>query len=229
MLDKFINCFYLRLFMKIKSFSVFIIAIYLVFIYLAYIFNVKTYILDSIGFILLTVVFYLLYKTLNMNLPIFIMLQFSFILHNLGIFGFYNVSPTYLLWDNLVHFVFIFAFSLLLFNYIKQYMDKRLFSSKTLVLILVVFIASLGVGSITENLEFIGFSALGEGSGGFYFGDGDYSLPGPEILDVFPLHVLGGAWLNVMWDLIFNFMGALSGVLVMILIHYTGLFVPRRV
>jgi len=73
-----------------------------------------------------------------------------------------------------------------------------------------VFLCALGIGSVVESMEFMGYLKWGEGEGFFQFGSGDYEgLKGSDNM----LTIIGGGYFDAMEDLIVNSLGALSGVL----------------
>ena len=190
------------------------ILILLVLIALAYLVDVTAFVNDSIIFIILILFFYFTYDRWNLTTPIFAFLILSLIPHNLGIFGYYLNSPIFIQWDHFTHVLPIMAVSMLFFRFLKPYMDDR-FSFKTFLLILVALTAALGAGTFIEKAEFAGFLVNGFGEGGFAFGAGD-ALPGQVATTVEEIEAFGGGWFNTMWDLIYNFFGALIGIIIMI-------------
>ncbi len=61
----------------------------------------------------------------------------------------------------------------------------------------------MGVGVVIEHYEFLGSLTVGEGEGGLGKGGaGDYTLNDWASSD----------WLNVMWDLVYNSIGAILAV-----------------
>ena len=92
-------------------------------------------------------------------------------------------------------------------------MDVKFFTKKNLVLLLAVFLATTGVGAVVELSEFIGYLKLGTGEGAFMFGPGDgvAGLQGNELIDA-----IGGGWINEGWDFIFNTIGIIVGMGIMI-------------
>ena len=141
------------------------------FIYYAIVSQTLSYIMDSVLFITLTLFFYFMYKKWNFTLPIYIFVLIPLIAHNAGVLGYYNKSPLPIQWDHITHFLPMFGFSLLFFQNINKYMDKRFLTSKNFLLILIALFGSIGIGSLIENAEFFGYLTFGFGPGGFMFGE----------------------------------------------------------
>jgi len=195
------------------------VVIFLLMILMSYIVGNTGFVPDMIGFIVLTVFFYFTYEKWNLNLPIYTMLILGFIPHALGFMGFYLNTPIGLAWDHFTHIVPIFAFGLLFFNFLYQWMDRKFFTQKTIFLILVVLMAASGVGVVIELIEFSGFLVYGFGEGALAFGAGD-ACTGQLVSTFEEIDAYGGGWFNTMYDLIWNSLGALSAVVLMILFHY---------
>jgi hypothetical protein len=202
------------------------IVIFLVMILLSFIVGNTGFVPDMIGFIVLTVFFYFTYEKWNLNLPIYTLLILGFIPHALGFMGFYLNTPIGLAWDHFTHITSMFAFGLLFFNFLYQWMDRKFFTQKTIFLILVVLLAASGVGVVIELIEFSGFLVYGFGEGALAFGAGD-ACTGQLVSTFEEIDAYGGGWFNTMYDLIWNSMGALAAVLIMILIHFV-ILKPRK-
>ena len=189
------------------------IVLFLVLIALGYLRGVTAFVNDSIIFIILTLFFYITYDKWNLSTPVFAFMILSFVPHNLGIFGYYLNSPIFLQWDHFTHFLPIMAMAMLFYRVLKPYMDKR-FSFKTFIFTFLALTAALGIGAIIEKAEFIGFLVNGFGDGGFAFGAGD-ACAGQVVKTVADIDAFGGGWFNTMWDLLYNFFGALIGIILM--------------
>ena len=120
-----------------------------------------------------------------------------FSLHASGIFGFYNISPFPIPFDWILHFFGMFVLSIVLLNWLGT----------NAVTCSLVILAVLGVGSLIETTEYIGYLGLGEGEGLLFYGSGDID----------DINYVGGGWINTMVDLIFNTLGALIGLFVFML------------
>jgi uncharacterized membrane protein YjdF len=203
----------------LKIITALYLIIFLILIALAKLLGVSAYIFDSIFFMILTIVLYFSYDKLRMNIPIFTLVVFGLILHNLGVFGFYGQSPLFVPWDNVTHFFpFIFT-AMMFFNFLYQWMDRKFFSARTIFLVIVALLATLGIGSIVENIEYLGFSMLGFGEGGFYFGTGD-TFTDQNATTIEEIEAYGGGWFNTMNDLVCNLLGALLGIIIMSFCHF---------
>ena len=188
------------------------ILIFLVFSILGKLVGVEQFINDSIVFIVFILFFYFSYDVFNLSPAVYSFLILRFIPHNLGIYGFYFQSPLFIPWVHVTHFFPLMAFSMVFFRFLKPYMFR--FDFRAVLLIIVVLLASLGIGAIIEQTEFVGFLVNGFGDGGFAFGAGD-GFPGQIVTSVADIEAFGGGWFNTMWDLVWNFLGALLGVIIM--------------
>ena len=164
-------------------------------------------------------IFLCLWQWNNMKLThtSFSLLIIALFLHCAGVFGFYSESPLPFAWDHVTHFFGIFAVNIFLFHFFEDRLQKgKTFNN--LFVLFIVLLASLGVGSLIENIEFSGYTFLGEGEGVLYFGVGDGTLSSNmEAIDTDMMNFAGGGWFNAMWDLVFNLLGAITGVIVMLL------------
>jgi len=159
------------------------------------------YIADSLISIIILTILFLSYRHFNLNKTIFILLSLSMLLHNFGVFGFYSESPFSFSYDKLTHFVGGFALAVFFLNYIKTFFKKS--KIEKTILILIAILAALGIGSIIELSEYLGYLFLGQGEGFLYFG-GTGDLTGN--------YNLGGAWINSSVDMIFNLVGSFAGL-----------------
>jgi hypothetical protein len=139
-----------------------------------------------------------------------ILLGVSFIPHVIGLYQIirydnyvttlYGAPQLYYHYDWFVHvFAMIcisVAFSAMTYKYFMMG-----FRSKMLMFVIVLFFV-LGLGSLSEIMEYVGFDSLGYGSGFLEYGEGDSS----------PTQ---GPWQNSSMDMVSNLAGALVG---------TGLF-----
>ena len=200
--------------------------IFLVMILMSFIWGNTGFIPDMIAFIVLTLFFYFTYDKWNLNLPIYTMLIAGFIPHALGFMGFYLNTPIGLAWDHVTHFLPIFGFALLFFNFLYQWMDRKFFTQKTIFLIIVVLLAASGIGVVIELVEFSGFLVYGFGEGALAFGAGD-ACTGQLVSTFEEIDAYGGGWFNTMYDLIWNSIGAITAVLIMTIIYF-GILNPRK-
>lgn len=190
--------------------------IFLVMIPIALINGVYGWIPDLIIFMALTLFYYWTYDTFKMNSPILTLLIIGHLLHATGIFGWYNISPVPIQWDHITHFFGALPFALLFFKWMEQWMDVKLFTKRNLLLIAAVFLAATGVGAVVELSEFIGYLSLGFGDGALMFGPGDgvAGLQGTDLIDA-----IGGGWINEGWDFVYNTLGIITGILIMLFIR----------
>ena len=158
------------------------------------------------------------FKFWRLNLPIYTLLILGFASHLMGIFGWYSNSPLPIAWDHFTHAFPMFAFTAFFFQFARPWMS-RFWTAKTWGVLVLVLLAGLGVGSIVENIEFVGFLTLGFGEGALFMGGLGDGLPPEPDADV--LQELGGGYLNTEWDLVWNAIGALIAVILMSLITFT--------
>ena len=191
------------------------IIIFILIIVYSYTSQVTEYIGDAIISIAIITIVLFLRKHLNLTSSTFLLLILALTLHNLGVFGFYNISPLKVQYDHITHFVWLFPVSLIVFNFFKPYFSNN--KLKNLLLLLFILTSSLGVGALIEQTEYIGYLKFGTGPGLLRFGGlGDtFNEENLRAMDI-----IGGGWINTMLDLNYNFLGALFGV---ILMYFTSL------
>ncbi len=156
----------------------------------------------------------------RLNVPIYILLVLSLVLHLCGIFGWYSVSPfPCIKWDHITHGIPLFSFTLFLYNFARQWMADQFWSARTWGILLLVFLSGLGIGAVIENIEFIGYLTLGFGEGGLFFGGpGDGQPVTSAQMDI--IQDLGGGYINTEVDLVWNFIGVFSAIVLMSIIRF---------
>ncbi len=177
--------------------------VFFIFIVIAYTTNVRDYINDSILIIVLLSLLFFGYYSFKLKPWIYLTIAFAFAMHNLGVFGYYNVSPVVFQWDHITHLIGEFSAGAFVYNYMqasgffknKKRMDK--FN-----LICLAILAAMGFGVFVEFIEFIGYFVVGDGLGIFGHGLGDINT-----------EFINNEWFNTMFDLMYNFFGSLIGVL----------------
>jgi len=203
------------------------VLIFLVLILMSFVWQNTGFVPEMVIFIFLAVFLYFTFDKWNLNLPVYAILMLSFIPHCLGFMGFYLNSPLPIAWDHFTHVLPCFAFSLFFFQFLRQFMSKKLLTAKSVFLILVVILAASGIGVIIELFEFSGFLIYGFGEGALAFGAGD-ACTGQLVSTIEEIDAYGGGWFNTMYDLIYNSIGVLFGVLLMVFFHYFCNLFPRR-
>ncbi len=199
--------------------TVLAVLIFVLLILMSYVWQVTAFVPEIIIFIVLILFFYITYNRWNLNLPIYTIIILSLIPHSLGFMGFYLNSPLPIAWDHFTHVLPCFAFALFFFQFLSKYMDKRLFSTKTIFLIFIVILAASGIGVGIELFEFSGFLINGFGEGALAFGAGD-ACQGQLVSTIEEIDAYGGGWFNTMYDLIWNSIGVLLGVIIMVLFYW---------
>src|SRR3989344_2919738 len=147
---------------------IFFILVFVFIIFYSIYSKIFEYILDSSVSMFLITILFILYRKLDLNKVIFSLIFLALFFHDLGIFGFYNNSPFTFQYDHLTHFVGGFSISVLLVNYLKKYFSNKKINN--IFLIIIAFLATLGIGSIIEIIEYAGYLVFGEGQGFLYFG-----------------------------------------------------------
>jgi hypothetical protein len=143
------------------------------------------YIFDRFFSAGLVLVIFALCKSADLKLGVVIFALAVLLLHHLKLYGTFFLGMPF---DKIMHFTAGIALGLLAYNYLLNRTNLK----KLEILIISVLIAA-GVGSIMEIIEFIGYSAFGEGEGLLFFGKGDF-----------------GEWFNASWDLMCNTVGAIG-------------------
>lgn len=202
----------------LNTVTVISLLIFILMIPLAVMNGVYGFIPDLVMFIIMTLFYRWTFYTFKMNVPIFTLLVIGHILHACGIFGWYHISPVPIQWDHVTHFFGALPYALLFFKWMEQWMDARFFSKKNLLILMAIFLAASGVGAVVELSEFVGYLQYGTGDGAFQFGPGD-GVMGKEGSDL--IDSLGGGWINEGWDFIYNTIGIIIGMLVMIILRVT--------
>ncbi len=182
--------------------------------------NNTDYIAEIIVFTILTILMFLFYDYLKLNRFTYLLLIISLFLHAFGAFGFYAKSPFNIQYDHITHFAFFFSFGLAFFIFLKKYLPEK---SKLILLILIVFFVSSGVGAMVEQVEFLGYLSAGGGKGLFYVGDaGDIGVGALSQIDLREMDAVGGGWLNTGWDVMYNSIGTIFGMLIAVIFFNKG-------
>ena len=201
--------------MKSKLIYITGIIFFILIIIYSYASNVNEYVLDSVISIVTITLIFLIRKHINLTNISFFLLILALLFHDFGVFGFYNKTPILIQYDHFTHFFGLFAVSILIFNIFKQFFKKSKITN--LILILFVFISSLGIGSLIEQTEYLGYLRFGTGQGLLKFGGlGDTPFDDKNLR---AMDIIGGGWINTMLDLNYNFLGALIGTITMYLIN----------
>lgn len=203
------------------------VLIFLVLILMSFVWQNTGFVPEMVIFIVLAIFLFLTYDDWNLNLPVYTVVILGFLPHALGFMGFYLNSPLPVAWDHFTHVVPCFAFALFFFQFLSRYMDKRVFTKKSICLIAIVILAASGVGVIIELFEFSGFLINGFGEGALAFGAGD-ACEGQLVTSIEEIDAYGGGWFNTMYDLIWNSIGVLSGVLLMVFLNKLRNLFSRR-
>lgn len=191
------------------------IVIFLFYGLYSYISGVTDYIADSFIFAVILVILFAISKKINISSTGLILIIISSILHLSGVFGWYNKSPFPMQYDHLTHLVGLFAISVTLYQAFEKNFTKSRFHNFSLLLI--ILFSSLGIGAFIEQTEYLGYLRFGTGAGLLRFGGLGDTTVNEENLRA--MDIIGGGWVNTMLDLNYNFIGAISGIILMRLIN----------
>jgi len=121
---------------------------------------------DSLIMMAILLIVYLYEDKIKLTNLGFSLLGILFILHNLGAFGFYNLSFIGIGYDKYIHF-----FAGIVLAVMSSDMLKNKYPKLRIIGISLVTIIALGV--IHEAFENLGTAFFGQGEGAFFFGPGD--------------------------------------------------------
>lgn len=183
------------------------LAVFATFIALGYVVDVRAYTLDNITFAVVAVILFLLWERWHITPAIYALVILSMAAHAAGVFGWYANSPVGIDWDHITHFG-LFPWTMLFWRALEQRITRR--GALAIVCIGLTF----GLGSVIELTEFGGYLVNGFGEGAFAFGAGD-GFPGSDAPQDEVISFVGGGWINTGWDLVWNSIGAIFGILLM--------------
>jgi hypothetical protein len=176
--------------------------------------NRSQWIIDNILSIIAITILFILIPGLKFGKWEYFFCCIGFLIHNLGTFGFYELSFRFLNYDDIVHLsttaiagyvIFNFLAKSIVINNIKKVNLKPKLNNfnkaLTMILIVVSIVTSLGV--FIEQVEFMGFMYLGPGEGILFYGSGDGENPGE----------VRSQYIDTIKDMNMNFIGSLMGTL----------------
>ncbi|HLC55310.1 MAG TPA: hypothetical protein VJJ75_02120 [Candidatus Nanoarchaeia archaeon] len=153
------------------------------------------YIVDSIKFILLMIIFYWQYERLNFSPWIFFGLGVVMTLHDFGRFGAFNWTLGIFSWDMLTHFAASFIIAIALFAALSKIEMPAFWKGA------MIFFIALGIATLGEFAEFGGAIKTPDGKG----------ILGVESLGS-PIPWLSPDYWDTMKDLVLNAAGSLIGI-----------------
>lgn len=154
-----------------------------------------------ITFILLVI--YLARDRLRLNNISYILILMGFSLHFVGsVFKYYYNSPFGIAYDHITHPIIIAGFTILFFNFLKEYFTKNK-AHNTLLFIVILFTVN-GAGVLSEISEYGAYAIYGLKDGALLFGGADYDriIVTEEVISEMEMH--GGGWYDTMDDLVVN-------------------------
>ncbi len=153
------------------------------------------YIVDSIKFIILIIIFYWQYENLHLNPWILFGLGLVMVLHDLGRFGFFILQAGPFSWDMLTHFGASFMIAIALYAALLNVKMPEAWKG------LLIFLIALGIATLGEMVEFGGAIKTPDGKG----------ILGVESLGS-PIPWLSPDYWDTMKDLVLNIVGSLVGI-----------------
>lgn len=132
-----------------------------------------------------------LYKKIQIKPSVLLFGLLILIFHHLKLYGnFYFGIP----FDRGIHLLAGIFLGLVFYGYFSKVIKNKA------VVITFSILVSLGLSSILEIIEFVGYSFLGSGEGILFYGTGDI-----------------GEWNNTIWDMISNLLGTFLGNLILLI------------
>lgn len=147
--------------------------------------------MDGIVLIIWILVLMRFFGNLNLNLEVYSLVLIGMLFHIAGDLYLFGKTLGPIEYDMFVHFFFGFVISLIVYRFLTS---GRFFEDHKFGLFLFVILGTVGLSGLHEILEFFGYFFLGEGSGIFMYGVGDF-----------------GEYHDIAWDLISGFIGSLVG------------------
>jgi len=179
--------------------------------------NRAGWVLDAFVILVIMTIAYLLYEPLRLTKVVFALGGIAFVLHLSGVFGFYEFGLFNIPYDIITHFVGIFAATLWACNILSPLL-QRPYTRRQFTIFFFIVLSGIGVGSLIENAEYVGYLIYGEGKGGFRFGagdiDGDFT-----IIDELTA-IVGGGYFDTMYDLLVNLAAAILAAWLFAYLYY---------
>jgi hypothetical protein len=177
------------------------------------------WLLDNLVAIVLLTFVFMISRWLLLNASGFILFNAALLLHNMGSFGWYEWTWSFIAYDNIVHLVGALVAAWIIFNFVssklhilKHHQVKRTVVDEHKVIFIFLVMASVAMlGTVVELIEFGGFVLLGPGEGMFFTGSGD----GGYSKDDFELQ-----YRDTMEDILLNTIGSIAGVLLFYFMRY---------
>ena len=172
-------------------FFIFLI-ISILFAYHAYT-NQTSWFNDQITAIIILFLVLIFRKKLKLNPFLYFLLGASFIIHDAGTFGFYNISPVFIQYDHITHFFAYFTLTLIAYNYFSKKIELS-----WLEVAVISFLIVMGIGALLEIWELIAHLTRSDFLAGFVLDKTDQERE----------------WINSMIDLVYNGAGCLFAIVI---------------
>ncbi|MFO8016662.1 MAG: hypothetical protein R6U32_06155 [Candidatus Woesearchaeota archaeon] len=141
---------------------------------------------------------YLFYRRMHLRLPALLLAFAVLFLHHLKLYG--QTYYGFLQFDMIMHFAAGAALAVIFYQYLS-YDHSRLWSA------VMALLVAVGIGSLSEIMEYVGYYLLGPGEGLLFYGEGDF-----------------GEYADVAWDMMMNTAGAFAAAACSAL---SGVFILR--
>jgi hypothetical protein len=180
--------------------------------------NQSQWVIDNILSIFAISLLFILIPWLKFRKWEYLMCCIGFLIHNLGSFGFYELSFGSFNYDDVVHFSTSIIAAYVIFNFLAKSMiinninTKRRLNNLNKVIIMFIVVISIVslLGVLIEQVEFFGFMYLGTGDGILFYGSGDGENPGE----------VRSQYIDTMKDMNVNLVGAFVGCLLYYSLKY---------
>ncbi|MEM3126644.1 MAG: hypothetical protein QW331_01060 [Candidatus Woesearchaeota archaeon] len=178
--------------------KVFFISVIVVFVIIALVdfLNKSQWFWDSLVAFAGLYLAYDLYIYKKLSLPAIFLGVLHLIVHTMNLYGL-QIFTTGYNFDTIIHAFGGFAGAVIFFQLIKNNLKGHYFKTA---IFTITFMAVMGAGAIVEIVEYGGKIFLGEGDGLFFYGLGDY-----------------GDWGNAIQDMLFNGIGALFFITILMM------------
>lgn len=170
------------------------------------------WIIDNITGIVCISILFILANRLRMGRTELLLGCVSFIVHNLGTFGWYEKAWGWFSYDMIVHLVSAFAVAWIAMNYLSK--KIKVFEPSSFKKLFVLFFLAISItallGTVVELIEFYGFIFFGPGEGMFFAGPGDTKFVDDII----------GNYMDTMIDIVVNVIGSIIGAFAYLFIRH---------
>jgi len=137
---------------------------------------------DGIWFTIIISFLYWKYESFNQNLLSYSLLLSLIVFHVIGVMFFFGKSLGLIQFDMIIHTYGGFVLAVFFYRYIN--FKPKLYDNLKLRLAAFVILSVLGLSALHEVMEFLGYGLLGEGTGLFMYGLGDFGAYNDAMIDL---------------------------------------------